>query len=75
MPTATLTFRLPDERSEHDCANNGWKWSSVVHQLDAWLRGQIHYAKKPSPRTRALSEARSQLREIAAGYGLDVDEG
>ena len=32
--TATLTFQLPEERLEFDCATKGRDWRSVVSDLD-----------------------------------------
>lgn len=38
MPTATLTFQLPEEREDHQLALDGWRYRSALHALDERLR-------------------------------------
>jgi hypothetical protein len=36
--TAALTFNLPEEQEEHDCALHGVEWRAVAMEMAEWLK-------------------------------------
>jgi len=66
MPTATLTFQLPDEESDHMVCVNARKIASACWDADQHCRALIKYADNPSEDAVRLAEAiRDILREAA----------
>jgi hypothetical protein len=43
MPTVTLTFSLPDERTEHMCAVHGGDLHAILWDINARLRQLIKH--------------------------------
>lgn len=43
---AQLTFNLPEEQEEFETANNGWKYQSVLWDLNEFLRSKMKYDDK-----------------------------
>ena len=71
---ATLEFNLPDEQLEFDNAVNGWRWSSIVWELDQHLRSQIKYNDKlTEEQYKVLQEVRDKLHEIKYEHNLNFD--
>jgi len=66
MPNATLTFTLPDDRYEYDCARNGADYRRILQDMDHWLRTQHKYNNKPW-----ADVARDQLWQIIHDHGVD----
>jgi len=65
MPTATLTFQLPDEESDHMACVNARKIVSACWEADQHCRALIKYADDPSDDAVRLAEAvREILREV-----------
>lgn len=55
---AVLIFNLPEEQSEHDTAVNGWKYKSVIWDMDNFLRNEIKHNNKD------YEEVRNKLHEL-----------
>lgn len=67
MAKVTLTFDLPEERTELFDALNGFRWKFVAMELDEWLRQKIKYEDR-----NHLQEARDRLHEIKDEEGLSL---
>lgn len=66
MPTATLTFNLPEERYEHLLALHGPAFQSVLEDLDARLRSLIkHGGIEKYTATEIAEEVRERLQYLA----------
>lgn len=64
MPTATLTFRLPDEEAEMKQALQGENYYSIISEADNHLRAFIKYREGQSADALQLAEeVRAILRE------------
>ena len=72
MPTATLVFNLPEEREDHLCAVNAFKWKSVVSDLDNHLREQLKYGHSFKTPDEALEKTRQALFDILNEEGLSI---
>lgn len=62
----TLTFDLPEEKTELFDALRGIEWELVAWDLDQWLRSEIKYQDK-----NELQSARDKLWELINDYGLE----
>jgi hypothetical protein len=62
--TATLTFQLPEERFDFDCATKGRDWRSVVSDLDEDLRQKVKHGDSPG----SFAEAREMLHDLLRDY-------
>lgn len=63
MPKATLSFSLPEEQSEFECATNGVSYISVLQEFDNYLRGRLKYEELSEEVEAALQAARDKLHE------------
>jgi len=71
MPKGTLTFDLPEETPEFDCAFRGRDWVLAVLEYDEWLRNQTkHYDH--TPRTDGIQECRDMLNYILDNANLNM---
>lgn len=65
MPTATLTFYLPEEHVEHLSTLKGGDAIGAIRDLDDWLRNQLKHNDRLKRTERAAFECvRGRLREI-----------
>ena len=73
---AILEFKLPEDKTDFELANEGTKWWSVAWNMDQWLRSQIKYApdEMSDDKFEAFEECRVQLRELVDEYNLDLDK-
>lgn len=68
MPTATLTYTLPDEQAAYDAARLGGEAMQVLWQIDQRLRGLVKYGD-PCEETRRLAE---EIRGLIPAEMLDI---
>jgi hypothetical protein len=70
MPTATLTYTLPDEESEHRAALEGSAARLLLWDIDQHCRSVMKHGD-PHPETRRLAEAIRRMIHEADGVTLD----
>jgi len=70
MPTATLTFTLPDEQSDFDAAREGQAARSLIWAIDQHCRSLLKHGN-PDAATRALAGDIRQMILDEAGVTLD----
>lgn len=73
MPTATLTFRLPDEADEHRAAVNAGTLEAVLIDVDVQLRNWLkhgHEFGQAEPDT-VLQAVRDLLRDEVRDHGVE----
>ena len=58
---AKLEFDLPEEQDDFEVASNGWKYRSVLFDLDNFLRNKLKYEKLTEEQDKAYSEVRELL--------------
>ena len=75
MPTATLTFTLPDEETEFSQAINGASWQHLCWEIDQHLRAEIKYAADGTPEAviDALQKVRDFLHEERSNRSLNFE--
>ena len=69
MPTATLTFQLPEESEEHQLALNAGKMDSVLREFDEHLRSLVKYDHKGVD-SQTVSTLRDELHTFLDDKGL-----
>lgn len=61
MAKATLTFNLPEERSEYFTAVHAGNWKSIVFELSMFLRNKIKYGHNFKTADEALQAIKTEL--------------
>jgi hypothetical protein len=73
MAEIILKFK-EDEFEDARTALDGWKWKSVVWDLDQHLRSEIKYNEKLSTETdEAYQAIREKIREILHDSNLNIE--
>jgi len=74
MPTATLTFNLPEENQEHQTAVRAPDVKFGIQEYDNWLRSKTKYHDETEWEGKSaydvLVEARRMLREYVGEYDV-----
>jgi hypothetical protein len=70
MPTATLTYTLPEEQNEYDAAREGQAARSLIWQIDQHCRSVMKHGN-PDAATRALAGDIRQMILDEPGVTLD----
>jgi len=72
---AKIEFDLsePEDRTEHEQAVNGWKYSMVLYELDQELRRIWKYEDKNFERNVLAEELRDWLYDAIHEHGLKLD--
>ena len=70
--TATLTFSLPEEQEEFQCAVDGTEWKSAMDDMSNWLRSKLKYEELTPEQGAAYEEARKHLSTILEERGLSL---
>lgn len=61
MPTATLTFKLPEEGSEHRLAIRAGEMSSALWEIAQKIRARLKYESPSKAESDTLEELRSMI--------------
>ena len=72
MPTATLTFMLPEEEIAFNDAMNGARWHGIVFDFDEYLRRRLKYEDLPEAVDMSVECARTTLRDLIADENLEL---
>ena len=70
--TATLTFTLPEEQEEFQCAVDAVQWKSAMDDMSNWLRAKLKYDELTPEQDAAFEEARKYLFSILEERGLSL---
>jgi hypothetical protein len=70
MPTATLTYTLPEEQNEYDAAREGSAARSLIWAIDQHCRSLLKHGS-PDAATRALAGDIRQMILEEPGVTLD----
>jgi hypothetical protein len=75
MPTASLTFNLPEESAEHQMALDGWKWKSIVSAILDNLRQDLKYnsEKLTADQQKVLENMRGYICQQLTEENLSLD--
>ena len=68
MPTATLTYNLPDEQGEFDAALAGGKALAALHEIDQACRSLLKHGEP----TKQQAELAQRIREMIPGELLEL---
>ena len=72
---AILEFNLPEDDHEFEMATKGYKFHSVLWEMDQYLRSKIKYAPDDmsDDTLNTLEQCRSQLHEFMGSYNVSFD--
>lgn len=70
MPTATLTYTLPDEQADFDAAREGQAARSLLWAIDQRCRALLKHGEPTSETRQLAEEIRGMIRE-EPGVTLD----
>jgi hypothetical protein len=71
MPTARLTFRLPEEEPEFKTACQAAAAKSLLWDLDQHCRSIVKYEQEPHEERRRLAEEIRQIIREAEGVTIE----
>ena len=71
MPKATLTFSLPEEQREYECATHGADWKGIVYEVSIFLRNALKYGHKYKSADEALESISRELWAECQAINLD----
>ncbi|MFW6121241.1 MAG: hypothetical protein ACOC80_10150 [Petrotogales bacterium] len=69
MPKAKLEFDLPEEEFELFQATHAWMLTSIIWDMDEWLRNRIKHFDRDE-----FQEVREELINIVESYNLSMDQ-
>lgn len=67
-----LEFNLPEEQEEFETANDGWKYKSVLFDLDNFLRNKLKYEELQPGEDAAYDRTRQELWNMINDYKLSL---
>ena len=72
---ATLIFNLPDESQEFRTAINGWKFKSVLNEINEDLRSKIKWQDDmPDEVRQALQAVRDDMYQRLSEHNINLEE-
>ena len=72
---ATLIFNLPDESQEFRTAINGWKFKSVLNEINEDLRSKIKWQDDmPDAVRQALQAVRDDMHQRLSEHNINLEE-
>lgn len=69
---ATLEFNLPEETEDFETASNGWKFKSVLYELETFLRSKVKYEELKEGEYEVYYKVRDHLWELVNEEKLDL---
>jgi hypothetical protein len=63
MPKVTITFNLPEEKSEYETCLNAGNYSALVYEFTNLLREKVKYGNETGSWTKAYEEWWNLLNE------------
>jgi hypothetical protein len=72
---ATLEFNLPEEAQEFRTAINGWKFKSVLNEINEDLRSKIKWQDDmPDIVRQALQAVRDDMHQRLSEHNINLEE-
>jgi hypothetical protein len=72
---ATLEFNLPEEAQEFRTAINGWKFKSVLNEINEDLRSKIKWQDDmPDAVRQALQAVRDDMHQRLSDHNINLEE-
>ena len=72
---ATLEFNLPEESQEFRTAINGWKFKSVLNEINEDLRSKIKWQDDMPDEVRfALQAVRDDMHQRLSDHNINIEE-
>jgi hypothetical protein len=72
---ATLEFNLPEEAQEFRTAINGWKFKSVLNEINEDLRSKIKWQDDmPDEVRQALQAVRDDMHQRLSEHNINLEE-
>lgn len=71
MPRVTISFKLPEENSEHRTAVNAGAWKSIAFEMSQFFRNKLKYGHDYKTADEALEAARDEFWNLCKEENLD----
>jgi hypothetical protein len=71
VPKVTMTFTLPEELYEHNCALRGADWKSIVYEVSMFMRNKLKHGHEYKSADEALEAIKTALWDECSASGLD----
>jgi hypothetical protein len=68
----TLEFNLPEDQDDFDTATNGWKYRSVIDDIDGFLRNKLKYDNLTQEQYDAYDKVRTELWNFINEHNIDI---
>jgi hypothetical protein len=72
MPTATLSFRLPEEEDDFREAQEAAQWKHLITDITSHIRTQLKHVEMPAEKYVALEEIRDLIWASIEERGLKM---
>ena len=69
---AVLEFSLPEDQYDFDTAADGWKYRSVLCDIDDFLRSKLKYEELAPGEGGAYDKTRTELWNLLNEHKLDI---
>lgn len=69
---AVLEFSLPEDQDDFDIATNGWKYRSVLCEIDNFLRLKLKYEELAPGEGGAYDKTRTELWNLLNERNVDI---
>ena len=64
MPKATITFNLPEEKTDYDMANSAGKMYSILWEIDQHCRAILKYGGADGYKYKSVDELAEYIRDM-----------
>ena len=69
---AKLEFNLPEENEEFQVAVDGWRYKSIIWELDSFLRSKLKYENLQEKEYEIFDKVRSHLWELIKEENITI---
>jgi len=69
---AILDFSIPEDQDDFDTAVNGWKYRSVLCEIDNFLRSKLKYEELLPGEGGAYDKTRTELWDLINEHKIDI---
>lgn len=69
---AVLEFNLPEDQDDFDTAINGWKYRSIIWDINNFLRSKLKYNELSSEQREVYDKIRTELWNLINEHKIDI---
>jgi len=69
---AILEFNLPEDQDDFETSTNGWKYRSVIDDIDGFLRNKLKYETLTEEQYEAYDKVRTELWNFINEHNITI---